>query len=201
MMNRLNRRTVLAGLSAAAIIGALPHRACALTIEQARQLIGRLVDDMNAIAASGESEARMLRELEGIFERYANTQIIARRILGAEARAISRAQLETFVDALEGYIARKYGRRLREFVGSRIEVDRAAAVKSWYEVRAVVHPDGKPPVRVDFLVREAGGRNLFFDMVVEGVSMTRVEREEIGAMLDARGRDIDRLSRDLRNAG
>ncbi len=192
---------MLIGLPAAAAFAAFAQGAAALTTDQARELVDQLVAEINRIINSGVSESRMLREFERVFQRYANIQIIARRVLGADARALGDAQLNTFIDAFQGYIARKYGRRFREFIGGEIIVDRAIAVKSWHEVRTIVHLWDEPPFRVDFLIREAGGRNLFFDMVIEGISLTRIEREEIGAMLDARGRDINRLSRDLRNMG
>jgi len=198
MANDLNRRTMLVATTAVAIAATLPGGSFALTTIEARQLIHRLVGEINQIINSGGTETRMLQEFEGIFLRYGNTKIIARRILGADARTLSPAQFDTFSDAFGVYIARKYGRRFREFVGGEIVVNHAVAVKNWHEVRTTTHLRGRPPMQVDFLVREAGGRNLFFDMVIEGVSLTRIEQEEIGSMLDARGRDISRLSRDLR---
>ena len=201
MVNKVSRRTVMSGIAASAIIAALPDSALALTTDQARQLVDRLVGEVNRVISSGASESRMLRDFEGIFDKYANTQIIARRVLGADSRTISRTQMNTFVDAFGGYLARKYGRRFREFIGGEIVVDRARPIKSWHEVDTTVHLRGEAPFSVIFLVKDAGGQNLFFDMEIEGISLTRVEREEIGALLDARGRDIDRLSRDLRNLG
>ncbi|MEM9969456.1 MAG: ABC transporter substrate-binding protein, partial [Pseudomonadota bacterium] len=50
-------------------------------------------------------------------------------------------------------------------------------------------------------VYERGGKNLFFDMVIEGVSMRIVERTEIGSMLDANNGDIDRLINAVKRAG
>jgi len=198
MVNDPSRRAMLAATTAAAFAAALPGSAYALTTVEARQLIHRLVNEINLIINSGIAESRMLQEFEGVFLRYGNTKIIARRILGADARGLNQAQFDTFADAFGVYVARKYGRRFREFVGGEIIVNHAVAVKSWHEVRTTTHLRGRPPMQVDFLVREAGGRNLFFDMVIEGVSLTRIEQEEIGSMLDARGRDISRLSRDLR---
>lgn len=201
MVNNVSRRTFMAGLSTVAVLSVLPQNALALTTDQARTLIDRLVGEINRIINSGASEANMLREFEGVFDRYANTEIIAHRVLGADARSLSRNQLNTFIDAFGGYIARKYGRRFREFIGGEITVKRAVAIKSWHEVETTVKLRGEPPFEVVFMVKDAGGRDLFFDMEIEGISLTRVEREEIGSMFDARGRDIDRLSRDLRNLG
>jgi len=38
---------------------------------------------------------------------------------------------------------------------------------------------------------------VFFNLIIEGINMLLSERAEIGAMLDARGGNIDTLIRDL----
>ena len=50
---------------------------------------------------------------------------IARSALGPAARQMDAASFARFRDAMTGYIARKYGRRFQEFLGSRIEVGAA----------------------------------------------------------------------------
>lgn len=53
------------------------------------------------------------------------------------------------------------------------------------------------PFQVDFHVSDRIGRPVFFNLIVEGVNMLLSERAEIGAMLDARGGNLDALIRDL----
>ncbi|MDO7735657.1 MAG: ABC transporter substrate-binding protein [Planktomarina temperata] len=48
---------------------------------------------------------------------------------------------------------------------------------------------------------DRSGRNLFFDIIVEGISLLSSERVEIGALLDARNGDIAKLTRDLARLG
>lgn len=201
MVSDVKRRTVLAGLGAGVVAAAVPGSAMALNTAEARRLIDDVVSEITRVINSGGSESRMLTQFERIFDRFANTAVIAIRVLGADARSASQAQLRNFTVAFRRYIARKYGRRFREFIGGRIEVNSARAVKSWHEVQTTAHLQGEAPFRIDFLVKEAGGRNLFFDMVIEGISLTKVEREEIGAMLDRRRGNLDQLISDLRNTG
>ena len=200
-VSNLKRRSFLGGAAALGGATLLPQSAFALTLSEARDLVDELVEEINAIINSGRSEAQMLDDFEDLFGVYANTQVIALRVLGADARSVSRAQINRFTDAFAGYISRKYGRRFREFIGGRVEVTDSREVNTWFEVRTIAHLQGVEPFRVDFLVKEAGGRDLFFDMAIEGISVTRVEREEIGAMLDARGGDLDAVSQALRDLG
>lgn len=192
----LSRRTFVgAGLAAAAAFGALP--AAALTVEQARSLIDNVVADINAVISSGKSEAQMMPAFERLFARYADVPAIARSALGVAARSASKAQMAAFTKAFQHYISHKYGRRFREFIGGRIEVTDAHPLKSYYEVISTAHLQGEAPFEVRWHVGDKSGRNLFFNIIIEGVNMLASERTEIGAMLDKRKGDIDALIADL----
>lgn len=199
--NRQNRRSFLAtGLSAAAVL-ALPRHALALTDASAKSLVDRVVSDINKVIASGKSQSAMIADFERIFSRYADVNIIARSTLGADSRRASNGQLRAFTTAFRGYVARKYGKRFREFIGGKIEVHSVRKVKSWHEVSSTVQLRGSSPFDVRFLVSDRSGKDLFFDMIIEGVSLRISERTEIGAMLDRRNGNIDKLIADLKKAG
>jgi phospholipid transport system substrate-binding protein len=143
----------------------------------------------------------MISDFERIFSRYADVGIIASSALGADSRRATPAQMRSFTNEFRGYVARKYGKRFREFIGGRIEVKGVRKVKSWHEVEATVYLRGQSPFEVLFLVSDRSGKDLFFDMVIEGVSLRLSERTEIGALLDANQGDIDRLIAAMKTAG
>ncbi|MEX0339035.1 MAG: phospholipid-binding protein MlaC [Arenibacterium sp.] len=195
--NFLFRRRFL-GVSLAAAGSALIARpVAALTEARARQLVDALVADINRVINSGKSESAMIREFERIFVRYADVPIMARYALGVDGRRASPAQLRSFTKAFQGYIAEKYGRRFREFVGGTVTVKSTRKVKSGYEIRAIANLQGQAPFEVTFLVSDKSGKDLFFNMFIEGVNLLLTERTEIGAMLDKRRGNIDQLIRDL----
>ena len=153
--------------------------------------------DINGIISSGKAEGAMLGDFEKLFARYADVPTIARSALGPTARQASKAQLSGFTKAFQGYISRKYGRRFREFVGGRIEVNEAKALKSYYEVISTAYLKGEKPFEVRWHVSDKSGKSLFFNIIIEGVNMLASERTEIGALLDQRGGDLDRLIADM----
>lgn len=201
MMNDPTRRRVILSGLAATMVATAPTPGFALTDAKARALVDRVVGDINKVIASGKSLSSMIADFERIFARYADVNIIARSTLGADARRINKAQMREFTKVFRSYIARKYGKRFNEFVGGRIEVKGVRAVKSWHEVKSTVYLKGSSPFRVDFLVSDRSGKDLFFDMIIEGVSLRLSERTEIGSMLDIRNGDIDALIADLKKAG
>ncbi|WP_203227987.1 MlaC/ttg2D family ABC transporter substrate-binding protein [Roseovarius dicentrarchi] len=201
MTNNLTRRSMIAASLGAACIGALPRSALALTEAGARSLVDGLVSEINRVIASGGSLGSMVGSFEAIFRRYADVDLIARSTLGADANRASPAQMRAYTEAFRGYIARKYGKRFKEFIGGQITVQGVSSVKSWYEVKGLVNLRGEAPFDVRFLVSDRSGRDLFFDMVIEGISLRLSERTEIGSMLDRRQGNIDALIADLRQAG
>lgn len=200
-MSDISRRNLIAAGAASVALGALALPARALTEARARALIDQVVSDINGVISSGRSLPQMITDFERLFGRYADVPIIARSTLGPDANRATPAQLRAFTEAFRGYMARKYGKRFNEFVGGRIEVRDVREVKTWHEVRSTVYLPGQAPFEVSFLVSDRSGKDLFFDMIIEGISLRLSERTEIGAMLDRRRGDINALIEDLKRAG
>jgi phospholipid transport system substrate-binding protein len=194
----LTRRGFCASLMGGAALATLPRAALALDLASARALIDKAIAEVNRVINSGKSEPAMYKDFEGIFARYADVPAIARSALGPTARNLSNSQMSAFTKAYQGYIGRKYGRRFREFIGGRIEVVDAKPLKSYYEVISVAHLQGEAPFDLRWHVSDKSGKNLFFNIIIEGVNMLASEREEIGSMLKKRGGDVDALIADLK---
>ncbi|MGR3761632.1 MlaC/ttg2D family ABC transporter substrate-binding protein [Roseobacteraceae bacterium NS-SX3] len=192
----MHRRTFLAGLGAA--LAAAPGALWALNESSASNLISRLVGDINKVIASGKSESAMYRDFERIFARYSDTAYISAYAMGADGRRATAAQKRAFSDAFQTYIARKYGRRFREFIGGRLEVTGVKRVKKWYEVSTIAYLKGQSPFEVTFFVSDRSGKDLFFNMYIEGVNLLLTERTEIGAIIDKNGGDIDKMIAELK---
>lgn len=195
--NNVTRRGLMAGGMALGLCAGLP--ALALTQNQAQLLISKLVGEIHGIINSGKTEKTMLRQFEGVFARYADAERIARGTLGAAARSTSAAQLSQYSTAFRGYMARKYGRRFREFIGAEITVTGTKShPRRGFLVSSVVKFPGQAPFGVEWWVVETGGRPLMLDLKIEGISMLVLEREEIASMLDRRGGDVGKLIKDLK---
>ncbi|MCR8825133.1 MlaC/ttg2D family ABC transporter substrate-binding protein [Pseudosulfitobacter koreensis] len=197
MLNNLTRRTFLAASGGALVAGP----ALALNEAQARGLVDALVAEINRVIASGKSQGAMIKDFENIFATYGDVPIMAQYALGVDGRRASAAQKRAFGDVFAGYISRKYGKRFHEFIGGRIEVQSARQIKAGYEIRTTAYLRGEAPFEVTFLVSDKSGRDLFFNMFIEGVNLLLTERTEIGALLDRNGGDIDKMIADLARMG
>lgn len=195
----MKRRDFLALTGAATLAPALP--AWSLTEASAAQLINTVINDINGVIDSGKSERAMIGDFERIFARYSDTSYIAAYAMGADGRSASTAQKRAFSKAFQGYVARKYGKRFREFVGGRLEVKGVRKVKNWFEVDTTAFLQGEAPFTVTFHVSNRSGRDLFFNMFIEGINLLLTERAEVGALIDRNGGNIDAMIRDLSKTG
>lgn len=201
MQSNLTRRSFTTLAASAAALGLLPKGALALDVDQARALIDKLIGEINGVINSGKSESAMFSSFETIFARYADETYIALSALGPAGRQASAGQKKAFVATFKRYIAVKYGKRFREFIGGKIEVTNARPLKNFFEVTSIAKLQGQSPFEVRWQVFDKSGKVRFFNIIIEGVNMLASERTEIGAMLDKQGGNIDKLIAALKAMG
>ena len=194
-----DRRSVLSGLVAMGVAATLPGRVLAFSPAKAEALITKVVGEITSIINSGKSEASMISNFERLFATYADVPRVAQLVLGPDNRRATPAQRTAFTKAFQGYIARKYGRRFRDYIGGKVTVNSTRVVKAYYEVVATAQTAKWAPYEVVFVVADSNGR--FIDMVIEGISLIKAEQTEIGAMIDKRGGNIGQMIEDLKRAG
>jgi len=187
-------------LAALMLLPVLAMPASAISKAEAESLINKLSAEILSIINSGKSENSMFRDFEKMFGRYADVPTIARSSLGVARRSASASQMRSYQKAFAGYISRKYGKRFREFIGSTITVTKSQKTKRGYLVTSRVKFVGSTAFVVEWQVSDASGKDKMFDLIIEGISMLRLEREEVGQMLDRRGGDVNKLIGHLKTA-
>lgn len=193
------RRGFLGLIAAGCAFVATP--ALALDERQASALVQKSLEEVYTVINSGQPSAQIYKAFEAIFARYADVDIIARSALGPAARQVKPAEFAAYKQAFQGYIGRKYGKRFREFIGSKIEVTGARPVKSFIAVTSIAYLKGRSPMEMEWHVSDKSGQGRYFNIIIEGVNMLASERAEIGAMLAKRKGDVAALTADLQKAG
>ncbi|MFT4716207.1 MAG: phospholipid transport system substrate-binding protein [Paracoccaceae bacterium] len=188
-----NRRKFILGAFGLAIVPVLAGKVVALNDTEANALIGKLLIDLNKIINSGKSQAVLFRDFEKLFNTYGDVPIIARSALGVPWRSASASQRSRYVKAFSGYMARKWGKRFGEFKGGEIVVSGSKKAKGGYLVNSMAHLKGQSPFAVDWQVSDKSGKDLMFNLYIEGISLLATERAEISAMLDKRKGNLETL--------
>ncbi len=200
--NDLTRRKALGTGLSALLLTALPIGATAATKQDAEKLIFKVVGEVQTLINSGRSEASMIKAFEGIFVNYAHVTTISRSLLGPAWNSASAAEQKAYVTALRGYLARKYGKQFRSFIGASIEVTKSTDFgRKGIIVESIVKSPKFAPTRVEWHVVESGGQLRFFDLFVEGVKLISTERSEVRAVLDKSGGSVGKLAQALSGMG
>jgi len=194
------RRQMLAGTAAALATLALAPRAGALEAEEARAFVRAAVDEVLAWVTEPGAPQSRADGLRRILDKRAAMHQIARFAAGVAWRDMSADQQGRFTDAFGHYLAVVYARRFKDYSGETVELGQVIdAGRKGMLVKSTVSQSGGQPILVDWLVSDRPGRTVIADIVIEGVSLLVTQREEVGAMLEARNGDVEKLIAHLRD--
>ena len=84
---------------------------------------------------------------------------------------------------LEDYLSGLYARRFEDLAGLQITVDGVRDFEGWSMVYTTATRTGGAPVLLDWRVDGKDGAYAITDLVIEGVSMVIVQREEFSAIV------------------
>ena len=189
--NNKTRRFVM--MSFLGITGLYASPIFAFKKSDAEKLIRNLTNDVLGAVNEEKSKDIMFSRFEEIFSKYADVPLIARKALGPTWRGASKAQRSAYVSAFRGYMARYYGKRFEEFLGSEIIVSNSRKTSGGFLVGSnIILKDGSS-YQAQWHVIDARGKYLMYNLFLEGVSVLSDVRVQIGSMLDKRAGSIDRL--------
>jgi phospholipid transport system substrate-binding protein len=189
--NNKTRRFVM--MSFLGIAGLYASPVFAFKKSDAEKLIKNLTNDVLGAVNEQKSEDELFSRFEEIFSKYADVPLIARKALGPTWRGASKAQRSAYVSAFRGYMARYYGKRFEEFLGSEIIVSNSRKTSGGFLVGSnIILKDGSS-YQAQWHVIDARGKYLMYNLFLEGVSVLSDVRVQIGSMLDKRAGSIDRL--------
>ena len=189
--NNKTRRFVM--MSFLGIAGLYAPPVFAFKKSDAEKLIKDLTNDVLGAVNEQKSEDVLFSRFEEIFSKYADVPLIARKALGPTWRGASKAQRSAYVSAFKGYMARYYGKRFEEFIGSEIIVINSRKTSGGFLVSSnIILKDGSS-YQAQWHVIDARGKYLMYNLFLEGVSVLSDVRVQIGSMLDKRAGSIDRL--------
>lgn len=123
---------------------------------------------------------------------------ISRFVLGRHWRAASVEQRSEYRRLFREYVLDTYASRLNRYTGETFEVIKSLPLdeKDTLVSTEIRRPDGGPPIRVDYRVRQRREAHKVVDVQVEGVSLVTTQRAEFASIISRDG--IDGLLKLLR---
>jgi phospholipid transport system substrate-binding protein len=165
----------------------------------AKQMLG---DATAALTKPGASEAQRIAAFQDVLKKSLALDVVGRFMLGAHRAKMTPAQIARYDAVFPQYITRQYAEQFKDLVGRPMEVTTAKALNAKDTiVRAKIKRKDGTDINVDWRVRKLKDGSLkMIDIIVSGVSIMLVKREEFSAYIAKNGVDslLARLEKEAR---
>jgi len=122
--------------------------------------------------------------------------------LGAYRKGLSDEQLKRYEEVFSEYFLKSFSSRLAEYSNPEIEVNSKKKVNENYTIvsSTLVSTDNRPEVKIEWRVYTKNPDNLLIrDLIIEGLSLARTQKEEFSSIIDSNDGDIEALFKNLSN--
>ena len=121
--------------------------------------------------------------------------------LGAYRKNISEDKKKEYLDIFEKYFLKSFSSRLAEYTDPRIRVDSQKKLNDKYTMvsSTLLATAKKAEIKIDWrVITKNPDKPLIIDVVIEGVSLAKVQKEEFGSIIQNNDGDINALFINLR---
>ena len=160
------------------------------------KFITEIVDEAKVILSSGSSQEIKAKKLSEIALKTVDIKGLAYYTLGKKRKEISSEELKKYEELFEKYFLKSFTSRLTDYSDPKISVLSAEIVNEKYTIvrTMLVKTSKKPEVKIDWRVYTKDPNNpLIRDLIVEGLSLARTQKEEFASILSANSNDINAL--------
>jgi phospholipid transport system substrate-binding protein len=166
--------------------------------DDARDLIQTVGAQVLDILKQDITQQDKFDQLVSLLDGSIDLDLVARLILARHWRAANEAQQVEYLKLFRAYALDSLASKLHIYNGQEFEITESqAAGKKDAVVRTLIYSPDRPPLRVDWRIRESADRGLIaIDVIVESVSLIVTQRSEFGAVVERSG--IEGLLQELR---
>ena len=166
------------------------------------KFIEEIIDEAKLILSTGSSREEKAEELSKIALRTVDVKGLAYYTLGKKRKEISSEELKKYEELFEKYFLKSFTSRLTDYSDPKINVVSAETVNEKYTIvkTILLKTSKKPEVKIDWRIYTKDPNNpLIRDLIVEGLSLARTQKEEFASILSSNNGDISALFSSLEN--
>tara|TARA_Y100001970_G_C14223079_1_gene853871 strand:+ start:1706 stop:2296 length:591 start_codon:yes stop_codon:yes gene_type:complete len=159
-------------------------------------LITELVDEASKILSSEDPVESKIIKLNDIAERNVDIEGIGMYTLGKYRKSISEEQKSKYQKLFKSYFLKSFSSRLVDYTDPKINVVSEKKVSDNYTiVNSVLEANkGRPEVKIDWRIYTKNpDKPLIRDLMVEGLSLARTQKEEFNSVIQNNDGDISSL--------
>ena len=116
--------------------------------------------------------------------------------LGSIRKSLNDDQKEKYLELFESYFLKSFSSRLAEYTNPHIEVAGQKVINKNYTIvnSNLVGTSERPEVKIDWRIYTKNPNTpLIRDLIIEGLSLARTQKEEFSSILNSNNEDINAL--------
>ena len=116
--------------------------------------------------------------------------------LGSARKDLNDEQKDTYSNLFEDYFLKSFSSRLAEYTNPEIEVKSKQIINNNYTIvnSVLIATIERPEVKIDWRVYTKNPNNpLIRDLIIEGLSLARTQKEEFSSILNSNDGNINSL--------
>ena len=141
-----------------------------------------------------------MEQLKIIAKKTVDIEGIGFYSLGGSRKNLNQSQIENYSNLFEEYFLKSFSSRLAEYTNPEIEVqDKKILNKNYTIVNSIlVSTKNRPEIKIDWRIYTKNPNEpLIRDLIIEGLSLARTQKEEFASILNSNDGDIDALFKTL----
>ena len=146
------------------------------------------------------SKEERIKKLKIIAKTTVDIYGIGMYSLGSNRKNLSKDELKTYNDVFEKYFLKSFSSRLAEYSNPIIEVNSKEKINKSYTIvsSTLVATEKRPEIKIDWRIYTKNPDNpLIRDLIIEGLSLARTQKEEFASVLNSNDGDINALFKTL----
>ena len=160
------------------------------------KFITEIIEEAKLILNSQESKEVKAEKLSVIALKTVDVKGIGYYTLGKKRKDINEDQIKKYNIIFEKYFLKSFTSRLTDYSDPKISVLSAEKINEKYTIvkSMLVKTDKKPEVKIDWRVYTKNPEDpLIRDLIIEGLSLARTQKEEFSSILSSNNNDINAL--------
>jgi len=173
----------------------LPNKSNAYSSDP-KQFISEVVDKAKKILVETNSQEFKTKKLSEIALETVDIKGVGYYTLGNYRKELSDDQLEEYAILFEKYFLKSFTSRLTDYSDPKIDVLSAEILNPKYTIvkSLLLATDKKPEVKIEWRVYTKNpDKPLIRDLIIEGLSLARTQKEEFASVIENNGGDVTKL--------
>jgi phospholipid transport system substrate-binding protein len=158
------------------------------------------VNRASEVLSKNISKEEKMNSLKIIAKETVDIKGIGFYSLGSARKVLNDNQIEKYFDFFENYFLKSFSSRLSEYTNPKIEVQNKDVINKNYTIvkSVLVSTPDRPEVKIDWRIYTKNPDNpLIRDLIIEGLSLARTQKEEFASILNSNDGDIKVLFKTL----